>query len=972
MARSGTRRVPATSTLPLYSAGPNPPRKTLDDIQQGIRTLYAPEYGTKPDIDIVFVPGLGAEPERSWQSTKGDFNWIKDKDGLARDFPKARLLLFQYESAWAGGLRVKQFIQNIAFTLCMAIRSCREQRSNTPLVLVGHSMGGLVIAKAIINASSRRDQFPAMFECISGCVFFGTPFGGAEAASTASMLATLGAKLDKATSSKLLDMMKPDDEGLREMKNEFMALANPAKGQRIELFCFYENHPTNFAEQAGLPAIFGIAIPKKIAEFVTRNSATLPGISEAGLASNHRNLVKFDSPKDSIYQLVRDQLKVVIHGAPLVAKNRFNATRNIDWETLKDVKRALEGTDVQYTRRILARKQTPSAWLIAEQEYLSWRSDDAVDRKRVDGVWIRGQAGRGKTSNVLTVLNDLEQKLSVAVNGRQAPMLVYFFCDPNSEQSTAEDVLKSFLYQLVEQQVALIPYAKHFAKKKKDDSKEPARSTLQTTIENMWQSIQDMLYDEFIGSTVYFVINNIHALPEEAPSTQKLLEYIRADLSCSPGVDSSKTTVRWLVSSRKVDNLTSIFGHPNVRLMDLEDEKYEDQVQKELRKHAYNKVAALREEKKYDRDVAYFAHSLIGKRAQNTQWIDIACLQLKALTPNDSRLKVRQILETMPQDLNELLENAWQQVFRQNINVIDNLKEMLRAMVLTFEDPSASELEVLAGMSENDDERSDLRQLVEKCKPLLTIRREGDGLPKIGFMNIVVKSHLLQNSGSLLGLKFDETQWQHGILAFRAFEYLTDTLDAIVVPDEDVDNQADQDHDAPEDHVLEDDQIDTISESGQTHKTIPDHISVKEATVADALSQWGGDETEYSSDDDDYEEEEDVEEHNPEAMAVRDQVLPYIVKYWIRHAALGSKDVAYDLVVSDDNDFWVKDSKLRRRWLLEFTRLDGRLADMPFHSHSGLHVAASVGFPRLVSALIENGHEADIHEVDEWQNTPVS
>lgn len=78
-----------------------------------------------------------------------------------------------------------------------------------------------MIAKAVILADQRRDKFPVMFEAIAGATFFGTPFGGAPAASAAAMYAYAAEKIGQATSSKLLDLMKEGDEGLRELKHEF-------------------------------------------------------------------------------------------------------------------------------------------------------------------------------------------------------------------------------------------------------------------------------------------------------------------------------------------------------------------------------------------------------------------------------------------------------------------------------------------------------------------------------------------------------------------------------------------------------------------------------------------------------------------------------------------------------------------------------------------------------------------------------
>lgn len=75
-------------------------------------------------------------------------------------------------------------------------------------MFIGHSMGGLVIAKAVTMADSYRKKFPILFEAIAAAIFFGTPFRGAAAASAASMYASAAEKLSQATSSELLDFSK--------------------------------------------------------------------------------------------------------------------------------------------------------------------------------------------------------------------------------------------------------------------------------------------------------------------------------------------------------------------------------------------------------------------------------------------------------------------------------------------------------------------------------------------------------------------------------------------------------------------------------------------------------------------------------------------------------------------------------------------------------------------------------------------
>jgi hypothetical protein len=80
-----------------------------------------------------------------------------------------------------------------------------------------------------------------MFEATAGCIFFGSPFNGAQAASVAAMFSIVGERFNQTTTSKLLDLMKPGEPALRELKDDFMRLVSKMS-PRIELYCLWENH----------------------------------------------------------------------------------------------------------------------------------------------------------------------------------------------------------------------------------------------------------------------------------------------------------------------------------------------------------------------------------------------------------------------------------------------------------------------------------------------------------------------------------------------------------------------------------------------------------------------------------------------------------------------------------------------------------------------------------------------------------
>lgn len=405
---------------------------------------------------------------------------------------------------------------------------------------------------------------------------------------------------------------------------------------------------------------------------------------------------------------------------------------------------------------------------------------------------------------------------------------------------------------------------------------------------------------------------------------------------------------------------------PELRLIDLKDKKYENQVQLELRKHAYLKVRALSEEKKYNKAAAYFTSSLIGGRAQNTQWIDIACIHLKEIPENVNELTVRHILEDMPQDLASLLERAWLQIFSSNIPDVERIHEMLRALVLTFEDPTEPELGVLTGLSpreevskvgdKKEEEKSQLRQLVEKCKPLLVVKRPGGpgSEIRICFMNTVVKSHLLSNAEKLLGLSKDATAWHHGVLSLRSFSHLMEVLN-YSEPEPEPEPEAVEGKEGDD----EDDEDDAESETGS------------EVSDDDEAGNDSDSDVDMSEENSDWDSDSDDEEIDPESERVKDVALAYTVKHWLHHASKATLEIAEDL--SSEEDFWKPKSLIRRRWLIEYARLNSSaFEDIDLDRDlSALHVAASIGFSQLVVALMNNGHKEELNLRDSNDDTPV-
>ena len=252
----------------------------------GLNLLYAPPV---PFLELIFVHGLRGGSRKTWSKTNNPFHYWP-KEWLPRDpeFENVRIFSFGYDSNWGirkeSTLNLHDFGKSLLYEVLNSPEI--ERDGDTPIIFVGHSMGGLIIKKAYILAN--QDQgCKKLVERIHGLVFLATPHRGADSATLLKNVLKAVAHGPKAFVSDL----ERHSEALQSINDGFRHYANA-----LELRSFYETVKTNL----GVSSQLIVNIDSAVLGYHNEESALLN--------ANHRNICKFDSPSDSNFITFRNSL----------------------------------------------------------------------------------------------------------------------------------------------------------------------------------------------------------------------------------------------------------------------------------------------------------------------------------------------------------------------------------------------------------------------------------------------------------------------------------------------------------------------------------------------------------------------------------------------------------------------------------------------------------------------------------------
>lgn len=382
------------------------------------------------------------------------------------------------------------------------------------------------------------------------------------------------------------------------------------------------------------------------------------------MACNHRNLNRFDSVKDGRYESVRLLLKSIVNKARLTVKRRLAASRHsvVDDAVFAKISDSLNIVDFRRKRRNIESVSGNSSWILEEPKFLQWSSkDDEPLESRC--LWVSGTEGQGKSKAALAVVESLEEEEKKNKNaGARNILVAYFFCDSTPDSRSAENMLKSLMWQLILKRRSLAQYVTGLAAQEKSRSMNSQDSF---SLSKLVKGLQEMLRDPSVQD-VYLVVNNLHYLSGDEPSTKEFLDLLQSEALATPDdiENPIRDKVRWMFLSRARDNikhaLQSGEGVDALRV-DLEDGSKNSQLRQALKTYTRDRVKTLAALKGYSLALQYFVTSILQKRAENnTLWVEVVCRLLEGLPSN--HVQVRKTLEALPQDLQELINRTWAEV----------------------------------------------------------------------------------------------------------------------------------------------------------------------------------------------------------------------------------------------------------------------------------------------------------------------
>ncbi|MCJ1244025.1 hypothetical protein MMC30_001222 [Trapelia coarctata] len=577
-------------TLARRDAGAS---ESADDVRGplGLTTLSTPLK--QAVCDLVFVHGMGGGSRSSWTKS-ADASLFWPKEWLPQDtgFEDVRIHTFGYNSNWEKESSLN--IHDFAKSLLGSIQDCPAilRGSNTPLIFVGHSMGGLVIKKAYILARQFH-EFESLGRRVRAMIFLATPHRGADLAQTM---------------TRILQMVPGNRPFVQDLNRNSLATQSindefPQHCKDLQLFSFYETLPMSYGVGKGL------IVEKDLATLGYSNERT------AYLNGNHRDICKYLSPADPNYLTVRNALASTIDS---FRSEVVSYKRDLGHEQRRVLDNFLGTSDAPEDDLMgidALRMEGSCEWILHKETFKRWR-----DSGETSLYWVSAKPATGKSVLSGFVINHLRDF--------NRDCCFYFFTYGNKGKTSISSFLRSIAWQMAYMHPEVLQIILEICEKDEQLGQADYRT--------IWRKLfLDGILRVRFERQQYWVIDALDECKSDSDLVPLLLKIIEI------------SSIRIISTSRNKFESHRQAVSPRITVLSEEILAHDTRLDISLYLEAnMEHLPSVDEEARQD-----MVTKILAKSAGCFLWVSLVLQELRQV---HTSAEIRQVLEDVPSDMDEL------------------------------------------------------------------------------------------------------------------------------------------------------------------------------------------------------------------------------------------------------------------------------------------------------------------------------
>ncbi|KAI5811833.1 ankyrin repeat-containing domain protein [Pyronema omphalodes] len=406
-----------------------PVRVAVDCDFYAMTPLYA-SLGMTARYDVIAVTGLSAHAFGSWKSPdQADRMWLRDF--LPQEFPDIRVFTWGYYSSIRNN-ESKTSITALARNFLEDIKRVREKETiSRPLILIGHSLGGLVLQKALVEASKGHTVVRKAFHqsCI-GVLFFGVPHQGLNRCSIEMLVQ------GKENEHFLRDISTGSDY-LFELDKEFRMCHGSMRNATI--VSFYESEDTRSVETFANGEAKRCGAPIRMVPRESAICSLSQDYNKIEIRADHSRMVKFRSQSDEHYQRVVTMIQDIKETHEMIGRQqRFpeNEMRQI-MSFISPLEPHKRHQDIRQKRL-----EGTGDWFLRESAFQKWSDMESESGKKGSVLACSGIPGAGNS----LVFDHLGTKFS----SDETACVTCIYCDyQDDKEQTPVNMIGVLLNQVI-------------------------------------------------------------------------------------------------------------------------------------------------------------------------------------------------------------------------------------------------------------------------------------------------------------------------------------------------------------------------------------------------------------------------------------------------------------------------------------------------------------------------------------------